>query len=105
MAKAEAEVESKPAQSGSDIPDDVSEGAVQQAANGEVMDDGVRRALKSRHLQMIALGGVIGPGVSTSSRPRHIKSHMHGVCNANDKMFRLFTRLASLFDTPVPLVP
>lgn len=66
MAKAEAEVESKPAQSGSDIPDDVSEGAVQQAASGEVMDDGVRRALKSRHLQMIALGGVIGPGVSTS---------------------------------------
>ncbi|KAK7217553.1 hypothetical protein V2G26_005556 [Clonostachys chloroleuca] len=29
---------------------------------GDVIDDGVRRALKSRHLQMIALGGVIGPG-------------------------------------------
>lgn len=31
-------------------------------ANDVVIDDGVRRALKSRHLQMIALGGVIGPG-------------------------------------------
>ncbi|VUC26808.1 unnamed protein product [Clonostachys rosea] len=29
---------------------------------GDIIDDGVRRALKSRHLQMIALGGVIGPG-------------------------------------------
>jgi amino acid transporter len=63
MAKTEAEVESKPAhQSGAGSADDVSEGAVQQAAPGQVMDDGVRRALKSRHLQMIALGGVIGPG-------------------------------------------
>jgi yeast amino acid transporter len=31
-------------------------------ASGTLIDDGVRRALKSRHLQMIALGGVIGPG-------------------------------------------
>lgn len=30
--------------------------------NSQIIDDGVRRALKSRHLQMIALGGVIGPG-------------------------------------------
>lgn len=30
--------------------------------DGNTIDDGVRRALKSRHLQMIALGGVIGPG-------------------------------------------
>lgn len=30
--------------------------------DGTAIDDGVRRALKSRHLQMIALGGVIGPG-------------------------------------------
>ncbi|EXJ78709.1 hypothetical protein A1O1_09111 [Capronia coronata CBS 617.96] len=29
---------------------------------GDIIDDGVRRALKSRHLLMIALGGVIGPG-------------------------------------------
>ncbi|KAK6087041.1 amino acid permease [Seiridium cupressi] len=28
----------------------------------KVIDEGVRRVLKSRHLQMIALGGVIGPG-------------------------------------------
>jgi amino acid transporter len=32
------------------------------STNEVVIDDGVRRALKSRHLQMIALGGVIGPG-------------------------------------------
>ncbi|KAF3010262.1 General amino acid permease [Neopestalotiopsis sp. 37M] len=31
-------------------------------ASGTLIDDGVRRVLKSRHLQMIALGGVIGPG-------------------------------------------
>lgn len=31
-------------------------------ASDNLIDDGVRRALKSRHLQMIALGGVIGPG-------------------------------------------
>lgn len=31
-------------------------------ASDTLIDDGVRRALKSRHLQMIALGGVIGPG-------------------------------------------
>ncbi|KAJ9137081.1 Amino acid permease [Pleurostoma richardsiae] len=30
--------------------------------DGHMIDDGVRRALKSRHLLMIALGGVIGPG-------------------------------------------
>ena len=64
MAKTEAEIEAKPAQSsGSDVAgDDVKEGAIQQAAQGQLIDDGVRRALKSRHLQMIALGGVIGPG-------------------------------------------
>ena len=32
------------------------------ANSGDVIDDGVRRALKARHLLMIALGGVIGPG-------------------------------------------
>ena len=32
------------------------------ALDGAVIDDGVKRALKSRHLLMIALGGVIGPG-------------------------------------------
>ncbi|KAI9733686.1 MAG: General amino acid permease [Cirrosporium novae-zelandiae] len=30
--------------------------------DGNTIDNGVRRALKSRHLQMIALGGVVGPG-------------------------------------------
>lgn len=30
------------------------------AANGNILDDGLQRGLKKRHLQMIALGGVIG---------------------------------------------
>ncbi len=30
------------------------------AADGTVVDHGLHRALKQRHLQMIALGGVIG---------------------------------------------
>lgn len=30
------------------------------AKNGNVMDDGLQRGFKMRHLQMIALGGVVG---------------------------------------------
>lgn len=30
------------------------------AANGNVIDDGLQRGLKNRHLQMIAFGGVVG---------------------------------------------
>ena len=30
------------------------------ANNGNVIDDGLQRGLKSRHLQMIAFGGVVG---------------------------------------------
>lgn len=41
---------------------DLKDGQVITANDGTVIDDGVRRALKSRHLLMIALGGVIGPG-------------------------------------------
>ncbi|KAI0485346.1 amino acid permease/ SLC12A domain-containing protein [Xylariaceae sp. FL0804] len=44
---------------------DVENGEVLKTAavpTGNEIDDGVRRALKSRHLLMIALGGVIGPG-------------------------------------------
>ncbi|EPE09347.1 amino acid permease [Ophiostoma piceae UAMH 11346] len=33
-----------------------------ETSDGTIIDDGVKRALKSRHLLMIALGGVIGPG-------------------------------------------
>ncbi|KAF4122961.1 hypothetical protein GMORB2_6509 [Geosmithia morbida] len=40
---------------------DVAQGEVIDTSS-TIMDDGVRRALKSRHLLMIALGGVIGPG-------------------------------------------
>lgn len=49
--------------------DNPSDNRIRDTTNGEVLilsettiDDGVLRALKSRHLQMIALGGVIGPG-------------------------------------------
>ncbi|RDW73578.1 hypothetical protein BP6252_07485 [Coleophoma cylindrospora] len=45
-----------------EIRDDSSQGKVVACVQGTVIDDGVRRALKSRHLLMIALGGVIGPG-------------------------------------------
>lgn len=41
---------------------DVDNGEVVIHNDNQIIDDGVRRALKSRHLQMIALGGVIGPG-------------------------------------------
>jgi yeast amino acid transporter len=41
--------------------DKISQGEVINTSD-KIIDDGVRRALKSRHLQMIALGGVIGPG-------------------------------------------
>lgn len=30
------------------------------ASNGNLIDDGLQRGLKGRHLQMIALGGVVG---------------------------------------------
>jgi len=30
------------------------------ASNGNIIDDGLQRGLKGRHLQMIALGGVVG---------------------------------------------
>ncbi|PMD48146.1 amino acid permease [Hyaloscypha variabilis F] len=33
------------------------------ASNGNIIDDGLQRGLKGRHLQMIALGGVVGPGI------------------------------------------
>lgn len=40
---------------------DTTTGEVQPAAsNGNVIDDGLQRGLKSRHLQMIAFGGVVG---------------------------------------------
>ncbi|KAE9985814.1 hypothetical protein EG327_004571 [Venturia inaequalis] len=33
------------------------------AANGNVIDDGLQRGLKNRHLQMIAFGGVVGASI------------------------------------------
>lgn len=56
-----AEIDSKEIAMASTEPNDVDIGKV-TTTNDIVIDDGVRRALKSRHLQMIALGGVIGPG-------------------------------------------
>jgi len=41
-----------------EIADEVSAQGV--ASNGNRMDDGLQRGLKGRHLQMIALGGVVG---------------------------------------------
>lgn len=40
---------------------EVTTGDVQNvSSNGNVIDDGLQRGLKSRHLQMIAFGGVVG---------------------------------------------
>lgn len=40
---------------------EVATGNVQTvSSNGNVLDDGLQRGLKSRHLQMIAFGGVVG---------------------------------------------
>lgn len=33
------------------------------ATNGNIIDDGLQRGLKSRHLQMISLGGVVGASI------------------------------------------
>ncbi len=38
------------------------QGEVTELRNHNVIDRGLQRGLKSRHLQMIALGGVIGYG-------------------------------------------
>ncbi|KAI0133648.1 amino acid permease [Xylariales sp. AK1849] len=38
-------------------------GELATAANGNVMDDGLQRGLKNRHLQMIAFGGVVGASI------------------------------------------
>lgn len=54
-----AEMDSKEIAMVSNDPD-VDVGKV-TATNDIVIDDGVRRALKSRHLQMIALGGYDHP--------------------------------------------
>ncbi|KAI0459057.1 amino acid permease/ SLC12A domain-containing protein [Xylaria acuta] len=43
------------------ISEDASGTAV--ADNGNVMDDGLQRGLKNRHLQMIAFGGVVGASI------------------------------------------
>ncbi|OTA59608.1 hypothetical protein K449DRAFT_423799 [Hypoxylon sp. EC38] len=46
-------------------PDDVPSetGEVAHASNGNVIDDGLQRGLKNRHLQMIAFGGVVGASI------------------------------------------
>ncbi|KAI0872155.1 amino acid permease/ SLC12A domain-containing protein [Hypoxylon argillaceum] len=47
-----------------DVPD-VNDGAYGTAVadNGNVMDDGLQRGLKNRHVQMIAFGGVVGASI------------------------------------------
>lgn len=48
---------------GHEVGADVTDGEVTVIGSGKILDDGVQRSLKSRHLTMIAFGGVIGPGV------------------------------------------
>ncbi|KAI8959341.1 amino acid permease/ SLC12A domain-containing protein [Daldinia sp. FL1419] len=46
-------------------PDEVpsTRGETTLASNGNVIDDGLQRGLKNRHLQMIAFGGVVGASI------------------------------------------
>ncbi|KAI5921240.1 amino acid permease [Camillea tinctor] len=46
-------------------PDDsnIEIGRAELASNGNVIDDGLQRGLKNRHLQMIAFGGVVGASI------------------------------------------
>jgi amino acid permease len=39
---------------------DAADNSSGELANGVVIDHGLQRSLKQRHLQMIALGGVVG---------------------------------------------
>ncbi|KAK6207076.1 Hexaprenyldihydroxybenzoate methyltransferase, mitochondrial [Pestalotiopsis sp. IQ-011] len=52
---------------GSSVPTEETLGnesnTVTTAANGNVMDNGLQRGLKNRHLQMISLGGVVGASI------------------------------------------
>ncbi|KAI1498120.1 amino acid permease [Biscogniauxia marginata] len=41
----------------------VEAGRIELASNGNVIDDGLQRGLKNRHLQMIAFGGVVGASI------------------------------------------
>ncbi|KAI0601099.1 amino acid permease [Biscogniauxia sp. FL1348] len=47
------------------LPDEAKAGTgrVELASNGNVIDDGLQRGLKNRHLQMIAFGGVVGASI------------------------------------------
>jgi amino acid transporter len=39
---------------------DAEVGELAETSGGRTLDDGLHRGLKNRHLQMIALGGVVG---------------------------------------------
>ncbi|KAI0169209.1 amino acid permease/ SLC12A domain-containing protein [Hypoxylon sp. FL1284] len=47
------------------LPDDVlaETSDIAVASNGNIIDDGLQRGLKNRHLQMIAFGGVVGASI------------------------------------------
>ncbi|KAI1387525.1 amino acid permease/ SLC12A domain-containing protein [Hypoxylon trugodes] len=59
------EVVEKMSTSPDDVPDEIpsQEGEVAHASNGNVIDEGLQRGLKNRHLQMIAFGGVVGASI------------------------------------------
>ncbi|KAI1416490.1 amino acid permease/ SLC12A domain-containing protein [Hypoxylon sp. FL1857] len=54
-------VDEKTSTSPDDTPSET--GEVAHASNGNVIDDGLQRGLKNRHLQMIAFGGVVGASI------------------------------------------
>lgn len=57
MGKEEIEVQRSTIEDGQEVS--LKEG-IDVSANGVVVDHGLHRSLKERHLQMIALGGVVG---------------------------------------------
>ncbi|KAI1075537.1 amino acid permease/ SLC12A domain-containing protein [Whalleya microplaca] len=61
MASPPGVIDEKKLAAADDVPLGATEVAL--ASNGNIIDDGLQRGLKNRHLQMIAFGGVVGASI------------------------------------------